>query len=46
MHEKNVTITYEYNYKYNPEGYLEASIVSFDVPIDFNAIIQELYILG
>ena len=27
MHEiKNVTITYEYNYKYNPEGYLKALI--------------------
>ena len=28
---KNVTITYEYNNKYNPEGYLEALIVSIDV---------------
>ena len=44
--KKNVTIAYEYNYKYNPEGYFEASIFFIDVSIDFNAIIQELYILG
>ena len=31
MHEKNITIAYEYNYKYNPEGYFEASIFFIDV---------------